>query len=104
MGNSQAVYNSLDVASVVENGLRVIESGYQAVKVVFIPYVNYTASVSEIRQVSRMMESLREAVGDEIDIMVDFHGRPGSASAAVQFIKALEPYSPLLCRRSHSAR
>jgi galactonate dehydratase len=41
------------------------------------------------------MRAVREAVGDEIDIMVDFHGRPGSVAAAMQFIRVLEPYSPL---------
>ncbi len=95
MGETNAVYNSLESAHVVEKALEVVEKGYHAVKVVFIPYVNYTASVKEIKQVEHMMHKLREAVGDEIDIMIDFHGRPASASAALQFIKVLEPYHPL---------
>jgi galactonate dehydratase len=95
MGESASVYGSLEAGPVVEKGLQVLESGYKALKVVFIPYINYTASIREIRNVDNMMAALREAVGDEIDIMIDFHGRPGSGSAAVQFIKALEPYHPL---------
>lgn len=95
MGETNAVYNSLETADVVEKALQVIEKGYNAVKVVFIPYINYTASIKEIKHVENMMAKLREAVGDEIDIMIDFHGRPASASAALQFIKVLEPYSPL---------
>ena len=38
-----------------------------------------------------MMEALRRAVGPDIEIMVDFHGRPASASAALAYIHALEP-------------
>lgn len=94
LGDSNAVYNSLETSLVVENALQVIEKGYNALKVVFIPYINYTTSIREIKHVENMMAKLRDAIGDEVDIMVDFHGRPASASAAVQFIKVLEPYNP----------
>ncbi|MBO0931977.1 galactonate dehydratase [Fibrella aquatilis] len=95
LGESTAVYDSLETNRVIEQALEVIETGYRALKVVFIPYINYTASLREVKHVENMMGRLREAVGNDIDIMVDFHGRPGSASAAVQFIKALEPAHPL---------
>lgn len=95
MGQSDSVYNSLEVGPVVEKGLELVEKGYSALKVVFVPYINYTASIPEIRNVEAMMAGLRQAVGDSVDIMIDFHGRPGSMSAAVQFIKAVEPYGPL---------
>ena len=39
------------------------------------------------------MASLREAVGNKLDIAVDFHGRVHAPMARV-LIKALEPYSP----------
>jgi galactonate dehydratase len=95
MGEANAVYGSLDAGSVIEKAAKVIENGYDAVKVVFIPYVNYTASIKEVKNVDNMMRVLRETVGDSVDIMIDFHGRPSSPSAALQFIKALEPYHPL---------
>ncbi len=95
MGNADAVYSSFSAETVAEKAHKVIEAGYDAVKVVFIPYINYTASVSQIRNVERMMADLRETLGWDVDIMVDFHGRPGSASAALQFIRALEPFSPM---------
>jgi galactonate dehydratase len=41
------------------------------------------------------MRALREAVGEEVEIMVDFHGRCASASAALQYIEALAPFRPL---------
>ena len=49
------------------------------------------------RDVGRRMQVLREAVGDDVDIMIDFHGRPASHSAALQFIEELVPYRPMFC-------
>jgi galactonate dehydratase len=48
-----------------------------------------------VAHVGRLMQALREAVGPQVEIMVDFHGRPGSTAAALQYIRALEPYQPL---------
>jgi len=42
-----------------------------------------------------MMQAMREAVGDSIEIMVDFHGRPASAGAALAYIEALAPGRPM---------
>ncbi|HUQ64873.1 MAG TPA: enolase C-terminal domain-like protein [Flavitalea sp.] len=94
MGEENDVYSTFETTSITEKAIRVIESGYDALKVVFIPYINYSASIKQIRHVENMMGQLRETVGDEVDIMIDFHGRPGSASAALQFIKVLEPFNP----------
>lgn len=94
MGDPESVYSSMEPGIIVERAVKVIEKGYDAVKVVFIPYINYTASLREIKLVENIMAKLREDLGDSIDIMVDFHGRPGSTSAALQFIKAIEPFSP----------
>ena len=38
-----------------------------------------------------MVGALRDAVGPDVDIMVDFHGRPASVNAAMDYIRALEP-------------
>jgi galactonate dehydratase len=38
---------------------------------------------------------MRSAVGDDIEIMVDFHGRPASAGAALAYIEALAPGRPM---------
>jgi galactonate dehydratase len=40
------------------------------------------------------MAALREEVGDEVDIGVDFHGRVGPAMA-IELAAALEPYHPM---------
>jgi galactonate dehydratase len=94
-GDMVAVYESLEKNAVVERALEVVERGYRALKVLLVPYVHFTAAPREIDSVGRMMGALRAAVGDEIEIMIDFHGRPASTSAALQFIAALAPHRPL---------
>jgi galactonate dehydratase len=44
-----------------------------------------------------MMQVLRDAVGEGVDIMIDFHGRPASISAAIQYVEELAPYRPMFC-------
>ena len=69
----------------------VVSRGYRALKVVFIPYTHYTASPKQLDHVANMMQGLREAVGDDVEIMIDFHGRCASTSVALQYIAALAP-------------
>ncbi len=97
LGQMSSVYETFDAGSMVEKAQAVVERGYQALKVVCIPYVHQTASPASIRHVEKLAGTLREAVGDKVEIMVDFHGRPGTVSAALQFIRALEPAAPLFC-------
>lgn len=95
MGQMGAVYDSLDAPSLVGRGLEVVARGYRALKIVNIPYTHYTAAPRDLDRVARGMSELRDAVGDDVEIMVDFHGRPASVSAALQYIEALAPARPL---------
>jgi galactonate dehydratase len=95
MGDMRAVYESLDREPVLDRARAVVASGYTALKVVFIPYTHYTASPRELDHVAGLMRGLREAVGDEVEIMVDFHGRCASTSAALQYIDVIAPFRPL---------
>ena len=95
MGDMKAVYETDTVEPLVERAQEIVERGYHALKAVFIPYTHYTPSIRDIDRVAGMMDALRSAVGPDIDIMVDFHGRPASASAALAYIRALEPGRPM---------
>jgi galactonate dehydratase len=95
LGDMRAVYETLDAAPLVERAHEVVERGYRAFKAVFIPYTHYHAPLPEVDKVARMMEALRKAVGPNIEVMVDFHGRPASAAAALAYIDALEPGRPM---------
>lgn len=95
MGDMRAVYETDSVSALVERAQEVVESGYRAFKAVFVPYTHYHAPLPEVDKVARMMEAMRSAVGDDIEIMVDFHGRPASAGAALAYIEALAPSRPM---------
>src|ERR1700722_18455849 len=52
-------------------------------------------AVYESNQVDPVVERALEVVGDDIEIMVDFHGRPASIGAALAYVQALEPGRPM---------
>ncbi len=95
LGNMKAVYETMEVGPLVDSALAVVAQGYKALKVVFIPYTHYTAPIQAVDHVARLMQGLREAVGNDIEIMVDFHGRPASSAAALDYIRAVAPGRPL---------
>jgi len=95
LGDMRAVYETDAVEALAERGREVVAKGYRALKAVFIPYTGYSASVRSVEHTGRMMEALRNAVGPDVEIMIDFHGRPASASAALAYIDALAPYRPM---------
>ena len=95
MGDMRSVYESMQIDVMVERARAVVASGYRALKAVFIPYTHYTATTKDIDHVARMMAALRAAVGPDVEIMVDFHGRPASVSAALAYIDAVAPGAPM---------
>jgi galactonate dehydratase len=95
LGDMRAVYESMQLEPLIERAATVAEKGYKALKAVFIPYTHYSAPLPDIDRVARMMEALRKTVGPDFDIMVDFHGRPASIGAALAYLRALEPGSPM---------
>ncbi|MFI0843078.1 galactonate dehydratase [Mesorhizobium sp. IMUNJ 23232] len=95
LGDMRAVYESLDEEPLVRRATEVVSKGYRALKAVFIPYTHYYAPLPEVDKVGRLMEALRRAVGPEVEIMVDFHGRPASAATALAYIDALTPGRPM---------
>lgn len=92
LGEMDAVYHSMDTSSLVERALAVKEKGYKAVKVVNVPYTHYTATTKAIDGFIASMGALRDAIGPEIELMVDFHGRCASPAAALAYLRALEPF------------
>ncbi len=72
-----------------------IEMGYDAIKLGFVPYTGYNAPLPSVRHVEKLAAAVRERVGDDIDIMTDFHGRPSSLDAAKAYIDVIAPIGPL---------
>lgn len=95
-GQMEKVYETFDPGPLVDLAQQVVERGYTAVKVVFIPYSEPLMGIPAVNQVGGLMKALREGVGESIDIMIDFHGRCYPATA-IQYIEALAPYQPFFC-------
>lgn len=95
LGDMRAVYESTEMEPLVQRAAEVVAKGYRALKAVFIPYTGYYAPLPDVDKVARLMEALRKQVGPEVEIMVDFHGRPASVGAALAYIRALEPGRPM---------
>lgn len=92
LGNQQAVYNTDNVSFLRDRAQQVIDLGYDAVKVVCVPYTHYLSSQSSVGELDEMFSTLRQAIGSQVDIMVDFHGRPASVAAARPYIDVLAQY------------
>lgn len=95
-GDMVAVYETLesgDPRVFVDRALEVKARGYTAVKVLLTPPTESLNSIAAYDYSVRVMAALREAVGDEMDIMIDCHGRhfPGNA---IEFCRILAPFRP----------
>ncbi len=95
-GNMKAVYESFDPGPVIDLARQVVAQGYTAVKVVCVPYSEPLMNVTYVKKFAAVIGKLREAVGDSVDIMIDFHGRTTPAMA-VQYINAVAEFSPFFC-------
>lgn len=95
-GDMKAVYEtqqSADPKPFVDLALQVVARGYSAVKVLITPPTETLNSIAAYRYAETMMAAMREAVGDDVDIMVDCHGRHSVANA-IEFCRVLAPYRP----------
>jgi galactonate dehydratase len=68
-----------------------VADGFTAFKTMAVPPTLPLEGLKPIRTAEKCVAAMREAVGDEYDIMVDCHARP-SPAMGLQFAKALEPY------------
>jgi galactonate dehydratase len=95
LGDMRAVYETESTLKLIERAHDVLKRGYRAMKVVIVPYTHYSALLPQVDHVARMAAALREAVGDEVELMVDFHGRPASVGAALAYVDAVKPARPM---------
>jgi len=68
-----------------------VANGYSAFKSMAVPPTGPLEGMIPVLAAEKAVASMREAVGPEIDIMVDCHARPSPAMGLL-FAKALEPY------------
>ncbi len=92
-GNTAADYERLDPHEVADYAQRSIEDGFSALKLLVVPTGGMLAEVSGVRRARAVMQALREAIGWDVDIMIDLHGRT-TAAAAVRYGRAVAEYDP----------
>ncbi len=94
-GDMKSVYEAQgeDVQRMVDLALEVVSRGYSAVKVLLTPPTEALSTNAEYRHAETRMAALREALGPDIDIMIDCHGRHFLANA-IEFCRVLAPYKP----------
>jgi galactonate dehydratase len=96
-GDMKAVYDTqtaTDPQMFIDRALPVVAKGYTAVKVLLTPPTEVLNGIAAYRQSERTMAALRDALGENVEIMVDFHGRHFPANA-LEFCRVLAPHRPL---------
>ena len=68
-----------------------VADGFTAFKSMPVPPTMPVEGLKPVRAAEACVSAMREAVGPDIDIMVDCHARP-SPTMGLQFAKALDPY------------
>ena len=82
--------------SLVEGAKAVVAAGYTAMKFTPQPDDYLGKSSGQILDASiERVRSVREAVGPDIDLCLDYHGRSFSPAESIQLARAIEPYRPL---------
>ncbi|MBP1934299.1 galactonate dehydratase [Ammoniphilus resinae] len=93
-GQMDSLYNSIgDCDAMVEKALQSVAEGYSAIKVLVVPKTNWLDGKKVLNHAVTLMSAIREAVGDEVDIMIDLHGRT-TPEMAIQYAKELSPFRP----------
>jgi galactonate dehydratase len=70
-----------------------VEAGFTALKMNATPELRRVDNPRAVQDAVDRLARVREAVGDEVDVGVDFHGRVAK-SMAKRLVSALEPYEP----------
>ncbi|MCA9113066.1 MAG: D-galactonate dehydratase, partial [Planctomycetaceae bacterium] len=68
-----------------------VADGFSAFKSMAVPPTMPLEGLKPVKAAEACVAAMREAVGDDIDIMVDCHARP-SPAMGMQFAKAVDPY------------
>ncbi|MCC6314949.1 MAG: galactonate dehydratase [Thermomicrobiales bacterium] len=90
-GEMSALYLQDQPEQMADRARESIAAGYTAIKALVVPLTEPLDSMPALRHAERCMAAIRDAVGDDVDIMVDVHGRTTPAMA-IQYGQALAPY------------
>jgi galactonate dehydratase len=92
-GDPEEIYAEPDPQRFAAAAVRSVEQGFTAVKILPLPAVEPLPSGRAVREAVRVVEAVREAVGDEVEIILDLHGRT-TAAGAIALGRAVAPLRP----------
>jgi galactonate dehydratase len=90
-GEMDAMYGSGEPSRFAALAEQAVADGFSAFKSMAVPPTMSLEGLAPIRHAERVVGAMREAVGDDIDIMVDCHARPSPRMGHL-FARALEPF------------
>jgi galactonate dehydratase len=93
-GQMQSMYESSEPQEFAERALIVKAAGYTALKFMAVPRTEPVEGLRSVRYAESLVRAVREAVGPEVDLMVDLHAR-ALPPMAIQYCHAFEPYGLL---------
>jgi galactonate dehydratase len=92
-GSSEAVYESSAIDDFGRLAKDSVAAGFSALKILPVPPTRMLDGAEDLRRAADLMGTVRDAVGEDVDVMVDLHGRTTPAMA-IQYGKALGPMRP----------
>lgn len=92
-GDPAFVYGPNDPGRFAEAARRSVDEGYGAVKILACPTSGPLLEGATLRGAVAATEAVRSAVGDDVEVMIDLHGRTTPA-AAITFTRAVEDLRP----------
>jgi galactonate dehydratase len=93
-GQMKSMYESSEPQEFAERALAVKQAGYTGLKFMAVPRTEPVEGTQSVRYAESLVRAVREAVGPEIDLMVDLHART-LPPMAIQYCHAFEPYGLL---------
>ncbi|HEU5099168.1 MAG TPA: galactonate dehydratase [Roseiflexaceae bacterium] len=93
-GQMKSMYESSEPQEFAERALAVTAAGYTGLKFMAVPRTEPVEGTQSVRYAESLVRAVREAVGPDIDLMVDLHART-LPPMAIQYCHAFEPYGLL---------
>jgi galactonate dehydratase len=92
-GSPEAVYESATVDDFARLAEESVAAGFSALKILPAPPTRMLDGAANLQRARELMGAVRDAVGADVDVMVDLHGRTTPAMA-IQYGHALGPMRP----------
>ena len=77
-----------------EQARELTAEGWTAIKWVPVPPVHLTMTAGEMRQTVQVVSAVREAVGPDVDLLIELHGRL-NPTTAIALARELAPFKPM---------